>query len=132
VILKAIKGGDITPDDRSKILFDDSVKHSLNCALLESVKPVDGSILKYAVYQDLTTIGSDRFLSDLFIKDESVDPIHAQLFLTQDTVYLSDCSSGGKTFINDRSITPDVKHEIKDGQKITIGDVDLIVRISFC
>ena len=131
-VLKVLRGGDITPDDRSKILFDDSVKHSLNSALLESVKPVDGSILKYAVYQDLTTIGSDRFLSDLYIKHRSVDPIHAQLFLTQDTVYLSDCSSGGRTYINDRAITPDVKHEIKDGQKITIGDIDLIVRISFC
>lgn len=132
LIKRTVKGDNITPDDRSLILFDDSVRHSLNCALLESVTPVNGSILKYAVYQDLTTIGSDRFLSDFFIDNISVSPIHAQLYLTQDTVYLSDCSSDGKTYINDRSITPEVKHEIKDGQKITFGDVDFTVRISFC
>ena len=121
---------DDSVDDRSRILFDDSGKYGLNCAFLESYTPVDGAIIKYAVYQDLTTIGSDRFLSDLYINSPDVSPIHAQIFLTEDTVYLSDCSSDGKTFIDDKQITPEVKHEIKNGQKITFGSVDFSLSIS--
>ena len=115
---------------KSLILFEDSGKHGLNCAFLESYKPVDGSVIRYAVYQDLTTIGSDRFLSDLYINSAPVSTIHAQLILTDDTVYLSDCSSDGNTYIDDRKITPEVKHEVKSGQKITFGDVDFSITIS--
>ncbi|SCW26275.1 FHA domain-containing protein [Ruminococcaceae bacterium YRB3002] len=117
-------------EGRSQILFDDPGKNTLNCAFLESVNPVNGAVLKYAVYQDLTTIGSDRFLSDFFIDDHVISPIHAQIYLTQDTVYLSDCSQDGKTFIDDRALQPETKYEIKNGQKITFGNIDFKVKIN--
>jgi len=127
---KVTSDEDNDQNDKSLILFEDSGKHGLNCAFLESIKPVDGSVIRYGVYQDLTTIGSDRFLSDLYINSAHVSPIHAQLTLTEDTVYLSDCSSDGSTYIDDRKITPEVKHEVKNGQKITFGDVDFSLTIS--
>jgi len=111
-------------DTRSQILFEDPKPGTFSCAILESMTPVDGSILKYAVYLDCTTIGSDRFLSDLYINDKTVSPIHAQIYLTQDTVYLSDCSANGNTFIDDKYITPEEKHELKNGQKISFGNID--------
>ena len=124
-------GGSGSDDTRTRIFFDDEEVRKLNCAFLESLSPVNGEILSYAVYQDTVTIGSDRFLSDFYIKDASVSPIHAQLSLTPDTVYLSDCSANGKTYIDDRSITPEIKYEIKNGQKITLGRIDFRLRISF-
>ena len=120
-----------TSDDKSRILFDDSGKCGLNAAFLESIDPKDGAPQSYAIYQDCTTIGSDRFLSDIYINSNSVSPIHAQIYLTPDTVYLSDCSADGKTFIDDHIIAPEVKHEIKNGQKLTFGDADYKIKISF-
>ena len=117
-------------DSRSQILFEDPGDNMLNCAYLESVHPVNGSILRYAVYQDLTTIGSDRFLSDFFVEDRSISPIHAQIYLTSDTVYLSDCSQDGKTYIDDKSLQPETKYEIKNGQKLTFGGIDFRLKIT--
>jgi len=129
--IRSDKKADKKDDGSSLILFDDSAGHGLNCAFLESYEPVDGAVIRYAVYQDLTTIGSDRFLSDLFINSDHVSPIHAQIILTDDTVYLSDCSSDNSTFIDDKRITPEIKHEVKSGQKITFGDIDFGITISF-
>ncbi len=118
-------------DTKSRILFDDSGKCGLNAAFLESIGSEDGAPQSYAIYQDCTTIGSDRFLSDIYINSSSVSPIHAQIYLTQDTVYLSDCSADGKTFIDDHIIAPEIKHEIKNGQKLTFGNTDYRIKISF-
>ncbi|MBR2522987.1 MAG: FHA domain-containing protein [Clostridiales bacterium] len=123
--------GSGSDDTRTRILFDDEEARKLNCAFLESTSPVNGEVLSYAVYQDTVTIGSDRFLSDFYIKDSSVSPIHAQLSITPDTVYLSDCSANGKTYIDDRSITPETKYEVKNGQKITLGRIDFRLKVSF-
>ena len=127
---KGNTGSEIS-DTKSRILFDDSGKCGLNAAFLESIGPEGGAPQSYAIYQDCTTIGSDRFLSDIYINSNSVSPIHAQIYLTQDTVYLSDCSADGKTFIDDHIIAPEIKHEIKNGQKLTFGDADYRIKISF-
>ncbi|MBP5260647.1 MAG: FHA domain-containing protein [Clostridiales bacterium] len=121
------------PSDTDKlVLFDDLSQDRFCSAFLESLAPVNGDIIRYAVYQDCTTIGSDRFLSDLYINDRSLSPIHAQIYMTQDTVYLSDCSAEGKTFIDDKPVSAETKHEVKNGQKITLGNVDLKITISRC
>ena len=54
-----------------------------------------------------------------------------QHIYTQDTVYLSDYSSNGLTFIDDKPVVPENKYEIKNDQKIRFGDIDFKIRISF-
>lgn len=130
-IMSAITTKQEDNGERSRMFFDDTEEHNMNCAFLESIKPVDGAYLKYAIYQDCTVIGSDRFLSDFYIDNQSISPIHAQIFLTQDTVYLSDYSSNGLTFIDDKPVVPENKYEIKNDQKIRFGDIDFKIRISF-
>ena len=117
--------------ERIRMFFDDTEEHNMNCAFLESIKPVDGAYLKYAIYQDCTVIGSDRFLSDFYIDNQSISPIHAQIFLTQDTVYLSDYSANGSTYIDDKPIIPENKYEVKNNQKIRFGNIDFKIKISF-
>ena len=86
-------------------------------------------MLSYSLMMDRTTIGSDVFLSDIVIDDPSVDAIHAIIYLSGKTFYISDCSRKGTTYIDDRKTACGRKCEIKNGQKITIGTVDFRFKV---
>ena len=89
----------------------------------------DGSVKSYSLLMDRTTIGSDVFLSDIVLDDPSVDALHAIIYLSGRSFYISDCSRKGTTYIDDRKVAPGRKCEIKNGQKITVGDVDFSFRV---
>ena len=98
---------------------------------LTSFSETDGKPLSYSVMMDKTTIGSDVFLSDIVIDDPSVDALHAIIYLSGNTFYISDCSRKGTTYIDDRKTATGRKCEIKNGQKITIGTIDFRFKVLF-
>ena len=98
---------------------------------LTSIDAKDGKTLSYSVMMDRTTIGSDVFLSDIVIDDPSVEALHAIIYLSGKSFYISDCSRKGTTYIDDKKTGIGRKCEIKNGQKITVGTVDLRFRVLF-
>ena len=68
---------------------------------LTSIETKDGKAVSYSVMMDRTTIGSDVFLSDIVIDDPSVDALHAIIYLSGKSFYISDCSRKGTTYIAD-------------------------------
>ena len=98
---------------------------------LTSINIKDGKTVSYSVMMDRTTIGSDVFLSDIVIDDPSVDALHAIIYLSGKSFYISDCSRKGTTYIDDKNTGKGRKCEIKNGQKITIGTVDFRFKVLF-
>ena len=98
---------------------------------LTSIAAKDEKPLSYSVMMDRTTIGSDVFLSDIVIDDPSVDTLHAIIYLSGKSFFISDCSRKGTTYIDDRKTGIGRKCEIKNGQKITIGTVDFRFKVLF-
>lgn len=98
---------------------------------LTSINIKDGKTVSYSVMMDRTTIGSDVFLSDIVIDDPSVDALHAIIYLSGKSFYISDCSRKGTTYIDDKNTGKGHKCEIKNGQKITIGTVDFRFKVLF-
>ncbi|MBO4682165.1 MAG: FHA domain-containing protein [Clostridiales bacterium] len=98
---------------------------------LTSVETKDGKAVSYSVMMDRTTIGSDVFLSDIVIDDPSVDALHAIIYLSGKSFYISDCSRKGTTYIDDKKTGIGRKCEIKNGQKITVGNVDFRFKVLF-
>lgn len=96
---------------------------------LINVSAKDGTNHSYSLLMDRTTIGSDVFLSDIVIDDPSVDPLHAIIYLSGRSFFISDCSKKGTTYIDDRKVAIGRRCEIKNGQKITIGTVDFSFRV---
>ena len=96
---------------------------------LTTVFTKDGSARSYSLLMDRTSIGSDVFLSDIVIEDPSVDPLHAIVYLNGRSFFISDCSKKGTTFIDDKKVATGRRCEIKNGQKITIGNVDFSFRV---
>ena len=99
--------------------------------VLTSIDAKDGKTLSYSVMMDRTTIGSDVFLSDIVIDDPSVDALHAIIYLSGKSFFISDCSRKGTTYIDDIKTGIGRKCEIKNGQKITVGTVDLRFKVLF-
>ncbi|MCR4775476.1 MAG: FHA domain-containing protein [Saccharofermentans sp.] len=91
---------------------------------LTATSPKDGATRTYSLLMDRTTIGSDVFLSDIVVDDPSVDPLHAIIYLSGRSFFISDCSKRGTTYIDDKKAAMGRRCEIKNGQKITIGAVD--------
>ena len=96
---------------------------------LTAVSAKSGTTQSYSLLMDRTTIGSDVFLSDIVIDDPSVDPLHAIIYLSGRSFFISDCSRKGTTYIDDRKVAIGRRCEIKNGQKITIGNADFSFRV---
>ena len=97
--------------------------------ILTVVSPDHAAARSYSLMMDRTAIGSDVFLSDIVIDDPSVDSLHAIIYLSGKTFFISDCSRKGTTYIDDRKVAIGRKCEIKNGQKITVGTVDLSFKV---
>ena len=90
----------------------------------------DAEPVRYSIYTDKVTIGSDRFLADIVIEDDSVDSQHASITFEDDRYYLTDLSVSHNTFIDDKALVQDRRYEIKNNQKLTFGKSDFIFKIS--
>jgi len=80
--------------------------------------------LQFAIYTDKTTIGSDRFLSDIILNDDTVDPVHAKIERAGTGYILTDLSQKRTTYIDDKALPEGRACEIKNGQKLTFGELE--------
>ena len=112
---------------RSKVLFDE--EDEIGSLLLLSRQKIDGNIIKKAVYTDNTTIGSDRFLSDICIEDLSLSPIQARIDIRNGRYYITDLSCDCSTCIDSMRLICNTPYEIKDGQVLRCGRFDFDIRI---
>ena len=122
-------------DERSRILFSNTeyanetgIPSAAQLILKDSVP---GMRSQYAIYMDKTTIGSDVFLSDIVLKHKSVASLHAVIYMTGNNFYISPCSTSGALYLEDKRLDESMRYEIKDGQKITIGELDFSFRLMF-
>ncbi len=114
---------DMNPDDRSPA---EAQKHY---SLLSSGKLSlisESRVIKpeFAVYLDETYIGSDCFLSDIVLDDNSVSPLHAVIKQENGSFFLMPSQGKGRTYIEDSPVENGRTYEIKSGQKITIGEIE--------
>ena len=122
-------------DERSRILFSNTEYAnetgipSAAQLILKDIIP--GMRPQYAIYMDKTTIGSDVFLSDIVLKHKSVASLHAVIYMTGNSFYISPCSTSGALYLEDKRLDESMRYEIKDGQKITIGELDFNFRLMF-
>ncbi|MCR4670962.1 MAG: FHA domain-containing protein [Saccharofermentans sp.] len=128
---------------RRKILFSpettgkacDNAKdlsYDIHYASIRSVNNEDPDKTKsFSIFTDKVTIGSDRFLSDIVIEEESVESQHAAITYDNDRYYLTDLSRSNTTYIEDKALSAGKSYEIKNNQKLTFGDQDYRFLISF-
>ena len=86
---------------------------------------------RYSIYTNKVTVGSDQFLSDIVIDDDSVESQHAVITFENKLYYLTDLSISHQTYIDDKSLLPNKRYEIKNKQKLTFGNKDYKFLISF-
>lgn len=122
-------------DERSRILFSDVERNNdtgIPCAAqLNLTSPFPGIRSQYAIYMDKTTIGSDVFLSDIVLKHRSVASLHAVIYMSGNTFYISPCSTSGALYLEDKRLEEGMRYEIRDSQKITVGELDFTFRLMF-
>ena len=122
-------------DERSRILFSDTENNNENgipcAAQLILNSPIPGIRSHFAIYMDKTTIGSDVFLSDIVLKHKSVASLHAVIYMTGNAFYISPCSTSGALYLEDRRLEEGTRYEIRDDQKITVGELDFTFRLMF-
>ena len=134
---KAISAERITErsDERSRILFSNTEyanETGIPCAAQLILKDsIPGIRTQYAIYMDKTTIGSDVFLSDIVLKHKSVASLHAVIYMSGNTFYISPCSTSGALYLEDKRLDEGMRYEIRDGQKITVGELDFCFRLLF-
>jgi len=78
---------------------------------------------EYEFDQDCISIGRD-IKNDLSLKDDKteVSRHHAQINVSEDSCKLNDLNSKNFTFLNDERINPNQSYNIKDGDKIKVGE----------
>ena len=122
-------------DERSRILFSETEQSNetgVPCAAqLILTGQVPGIRSQYAIYMDKTTVGSDVFLSDIVLKHNSVASLHAVIYMSGNTFYISPCSTSGALFLEDRRLEENKRYEIRNGQKITVGELDFSFKLMF-
>ena len=124
-------------EERRQILFpnnsagNDISEMNITSAVLASENTAQGISPQYAIYLDRTNIGSDCFLSDIVLDSPKVSSLHAIIYKIDIGFFISDCSAKGDTFLEDCKIQGDRRYEIKNGQKLTVGDLDFRFRTVF-
>ena len=66
------------------------------------------------------SIGRDKS-NQLIIADPKVSRFHAVVNFENGEVYIKDTDSSNGTIVNDTNIQPNVKHKLKDGDRIKLG-----------
>ena len=114
------------PDNAKDLSYD------IHYASIRSLNNEDPDKVKsFSIFTDKVTIGSDRFLSDIVIEEESVESQHAAITYDNDRYYLTDLSSSNTCYIDDKVLCAGKSYEIKNNQKLTFGDQDYRFLISF-
>ena len=118
-------------EKRTTVLFDEGREPVITFMTLRSRGLIGDRELVKAIYTEEATIGSDRFLSDIFIDDDSLSPVQARIENINGTFFVTDLSVDSSTEINNTKLLPERRYEIKSGQVLRVGRFDLDIRIGF-
>lgn len=124
-------------EKRTEILFNqektatNETDELFSYACLETINPIDGDIKRIGLYSNETTIGSDRFVSDIYIDYANLSDIQAKIIREDNSFWIEDLSKRNNTYLENRSIVLGKRYEIKNGQQLRLGDVDFRFKIGF-
>lgn len=110
--------------DRTQILFEkdpDIPDDNCNLFSFASIESADDK-KAYGIYASETTIGSDRFISDIHIDDENISALQAKILKEDNCFYVMDCSDRNNTYLENRILEKEKPYEIKDGHELRFGD----------
>ena len=78
------------------------------------------------LYNEITTIGRDPQLTDIQLYDvselSSISGQHCTIQVDHGLFLLIDNNSSNGTFVNGEALTPDLPHQLQDGDEIVLGD----------
>lgn len=123
-----------TVSTRKEILFDNTsanIAETIPPLFLRSNSEIDGKPFQYAMFTNRAVIGSDCFLSDLNLDYLGIDYVQAEILQKNNSYFLVSKSNKYPTYLEHRKILPEKEYEIKDGQTLTVGDIDLSISIGF-
>ncbi len=84
-------------------------------------------------YYRPTLLGQDAACDIAVSGNPHVDAKHAKISFMNDTFYLTDLQSEGKTYLNDSCLVPGKLYPLKEGDYITLGDeifhVDAVLKV---
>lgn len=120
------KRTEILFENRSNELID--VNDLFSYACLEEISD-NKDPQKIGLYSKETTIGSDRFISDIHLDDKKISDLQAKIIHEDNSYWIIDLSQRNNTYLENRALTPKTKYEIKNGQIIRFGESDFIFKI---
>ncbi|MCR5804427.1 MAG: FHA domain-containing protein [Clostridia bacterium] len=123
--------GDLSKD-RTQILFEkdpDIPDDNCNLFSFASIESVEDK-KAYGIYACETTIGSDRFLSDIYLDDEKISALQAKILKEDNSFFVMDCSDRNNTYLENRALEKEKPYEIKDGHEIRFGDKVFLFKIN--
>lgn len=118
--------------DRTQILFEkdpDIPDDNCNLFSFASIESVEDK-KAYGIYASETTIGSDRFLSDIYLDDEKISALQAKILKEDNSFFVMDCSDRNNTYLENRALEKEKPYEIKDGHEIRFGDKVFLFKIN--
>lgn len=118
--------------DRKNLLFTEEKEGSPNifsCITLKSKEKIKGTYIAKSIYTNKATIGSDQFLSDICIDDQSISAVHAEILQENNIYKIKDLSHNNTTYIDNQRLEKDTYYELKSGQVVRCGDYDFDISI---
>lgn len=118
--------------ERKNIYFDDTETKGniISGLILKSQNKIQDKYINKAIYSTRATIGSDPFLSDIHIDDDSISEIHIEITKENNEYFVVDLSRDNSTYIDNRRIDSMKKYGIKNGQVLRCGNYDFNVIIN--
>ncbi|MCQ2516706.1 MAG: FHA domain-containing protein [Saccharofermentans sp.] len=117
----------IRDDSKTEMLFGNN-NSALSCLILTS-KDINGDTISKSIYTNKATIGSDRFLCDIFIDDDNISAIHAEITQADKSYFIRDLSRDNSTFLDNVRLEPQKEYEIKSGQTLLVSRTEFQIEI---
>ncbi len=120
---------DISDNSKTRILFDEehSDPDTVSCMILTYYSGAEQ--IRKAIYTQRATVGSDCFLSDITVDNDSVSPLHVQITKNKDIYTVTDISKDNMTFLDGLRLEKGREYEVRDGQRMMLGDVSFDIRL---
>lgn len=86
--------------------------------------------IDFQLYEGQNNIGRDASCTIRITEDASISSKHATILFRNDQFYLRDEMSTNPSFVNGEEVLPGNTVKLNDGDSITIGKTELIIRVA--
>tara|TARA_B100000767_G_scaffold238772_1_gene233689 strand:- start:14670 stop:15287 length:618 start_codon:yes stop_codon:yes gene_type:complete len=125
---KTIIGGNHTSQENSVNGQQEFSRRKLRAWLVSF--DIEDFGVDFRIIEGRNTIGSSAN-NDITIRDGQISGTHALILCKKDKFILTDELSSNGTLLNDEDLTPRETYEIKDGDKIKLGSINLLFKTAF-